>query len=157
MLGLIHASKTAMSKSIESASRILTYFHEIIYYHHHRNNSDILLKYKVMGRTQVYIYDRNKSCNKTHKWPLTLWGRVMHICVSKLTIIGSENGLLTGCHQAIIWTNAGVNELMLFYFAAYSFLVCKPFLHTRQAHICISAGLEKYTHFGCGSLVVFRF
>ena len=33
--------------------------------------------------------------------PLTLWGR-------KLTIIGSDNGLLPGQHQAIIWTNAGI-------------------------------------------------
>ena len=39
---------------------------------------------------------------------LTHWGRVMHICVSKLTIIGSDNGLLPGWRQAIIWTNAGI-------------------------------------------------
>ena len=32
----------------------------------------------------------------------------MHICVSKLTIIGSDNGLSPGRHQAIIWTNAGI-------------------------------------------------
>ena len=32
----------------------------------------------------------------------------MHICVSKLTIIGSDNGLLPGQSQAIIWTNAGM-------------------------------------------------
>ena len=31
-----------------------------------------------------------------------------HICVSKLTIIGSDNGLSPGCCQAIIWTNAGI-------------------------------------------------
>ena len=31
-----------------------------------------------------------------------------HICVIKLTIIGSDNGLSPGRHQAIIWTNAGV-------------------------------------------------
>ena len=39
---------------------------------------------------------------------LTHWGRVMHICVSKLTIIGSDNGLSLGRRQAIIWTNAGI-------------------------------------------------
>ena len=39
---------------------------------------------------------------------LTHWGRVMHICVSKLTIIGSDNGLSPGRHQAIIRTNAGI-------------------------------------------------
>ena len=33
---------------------------------------------------------------------LTHWGRVTHICVSELTIIGSDNGLSPGRHQAII-------------------------------------------------------
>ena len=45
------------------------------------------------------------------KWrehDLTHWGRVTHICVSKLTIIGSDNGLSPGRRQAIIWTNAGI-------------------------------------------------
>ena len=31
-----------------------------------------------------------------------------HICISKLTIIGSDNGLSPGRRQAIIWTNAGI-------------------------------------------------
>ena len=39
---------------------------------------------------------------------LTHWGRVTHICVSKLAIIGSDNGLAPGRRQAIIWTNAGI-------------------------------------------------
>ena len=32
-----------------------------------------------------------------------LWGRMTHICVSKQTIIGSDNGLSPGRQQAIIW------------------------------------------------------
>ena len=40
--------------------------------------------------------------------PLTHWGVVTHICVSKLSIIGSDNGLSPGWRQAIIWTNAGI-------------------------------------------------
>ena len=39
---------------------------------------------------------------------LTHWGRVTHTCISKLTIIGSDNGLLPDWCQAIIWTNAGI-------------------------------------------------
>ena len=39
---------------------------------------------------------------------LTHWGRVTNICVSKLTSIGSDNGLSPGPCQAIIWTNAGI-------------------------------------------------
>ena len=48
----------------------------------------------------------NSSCQ--HCRALTHWGRVTHICVSKLTIIGSDNGLSTDRRQAIIWTNAGL-------------------------------------------------
>ena len=32
----------------------------------------------------------------------------MHICIGKLTIIGSDDGLSPGWRQAIIWTNAGI-------------------------------------------------
>ena len=39
---------------------------------------------------------------------LTHWGRETHICVGKLTIIASDNGLSPGRRQAIIWTNAGI-------------------------------------------------
>ena len=39
---------------------------------------------------------------------LTHWGRVRHICIGKLTIIVSDNGLSPDRHQAIIWTNAGI-------------------------------------------------
>ena len=38
------------------------------------------------------------------KISLTHWGRVTHIYVSKLTIIGSNSGR----RQAIVWTNAGM-------------------------------------------------
>ena len=31
-----------------------------------------------------------------------------HICVGKLIIIGSDNGLSPDRRQAIIWTNAGI-------------------------------------------------
>ena len=39
---------------------------------------------------------------------LTHWGRVTHICVGNLTIIGSDNGFSPGRHQAITWTNVGI-------------------------------------------------
>ena len=39
---------------------------------------------------------------------LTHWGRETHICVGKLAIIASDNGLSPGRRQAIIWTNAGI-------------------------------------------------
>ena len=39
---------------------------------------------------------------------LTHWGRVMHVCISKLTIIGSDNGLSPQRRQTIIWTNGRI-------------------------------------------------
>ena len=39
---------------------------------------------------------------------LTHWGRVMGICIGKLAIIGSDNGLSPGRRQAIMWISAGV-------------------------------------------------
>ena len=53
------------------------------------------------------------SCNYRHKGSLahnqlTHWGRVTHICVGNLTIIGSDNGLSPGQRQAIIWNNARI-------------------------------------------------
>ena len=46
--------------------------------------------------------------DRTHGPALNHWGRVTHICVSKLTTICSDNGLSPGWRQAIIWSNAGI-------------------------------------------------
>ena len=48
--------------------------------------------------------------------PLELahWGRMTHICVGKLTIYSSYNGLSPGRRQAIIWTNAGILLIVSF-------------------------------------------
>ena len=56
----------------------------------------------------VLLWNKNMSCIMLLLSSLTHWGRVTHICVSKLTIIDSDNGLSPGRRQAIIWTNAGI-------------------------------------------------
>ena len=56
------------------------------------------------GHHGYWIYMYMLICLK----PLTHWGRVMHICISKLTIIGSDNGLAPGRRHTIIWTNDGI-------------------------------------------------
>ena len=56
------------------------------------------------GHTNGLTDEQGKS-NILH---LTHWGRVTHIYVSKLTIIGSDNGLSPDRRQAIIWINAGI-------------------------------------------------
>ena len=67
---------------------------------HRKNSTSYLLELCMQPTINICAaYKRNT---------LTHWGRVMHICVSNLTIIGSDNGLSPGRHQAIIWTNAGI-------------------------------------------------
>ena len=62
----------------------------------------------IMGIVTLAITTRTTILVPYLKSILTHWGREMHISVSKLTIIGSDNGLSPGWHQAIIWTNAGI-------------------------------------------------
>ena len=57
---------------------------------------------KINERVFVRVHFSGMFCSLTH------WGRVTHICVSRLTITGSDNGLSPGQRQAIIWTNAGI-------------------------------------------------
>ena len=62
----------------------------------------------------VWVRDKlasGKSCYFTETTSVVIlnhWGRVTHICVSKLTIICSDNGLSPGRRQAITRTNAGI-------------------------------------------------
>ena len=56
--------------------------------------------------TVMECHSRNNV--KSSGTALTYWGRVTHICVSKLTITGSDNGLSPDRRQAIIWTNDGI-------------------------------------------------
>ena len=92
---------------------------------------------------------------------LTHWGRVTHICVGKLTIIGSDNGLSPGRHQAIIWTNAGIlsigplgtnfNEILIG-FQTFSFKKMPLKVSSAKWRPCclglnvLTANLINYTH-----------
>ena len=50
--------------------------------------------------------DAHLSSHSTHA--LTRWGRVTRIFVSKVTTIGSDNGLSPGRLQTVIWTSDGI-------------------------------------------------
>ena len=75
-----------------------------------------LLTYMCVTRPQWFKERGNHKRHSTaplniislRTYKLTHWGRVTHICVGKLTIIGSDNGLSPGRRQAIFWTNAGI-------------------------------------------------
>ena len=71
---------------------------------------------------------------------LTHWGWVTHICVGKLTIIGSDNGLSSGRRQAIIWTNGGI---LLIRPLGTNFSEIRSEIHTfsfKKMHLKMSSG-----------------
>ena len=67
-----------------------------------------------MGATLMLKEKSTRTCHhllliyEPHHILSTHWCRAMHICVHKLTIIVSDNGLLSGRRQAIILTIAGI-------------------------------------------------
>ena len=69
----------------------------------------VRLGLKVRLTFSAFNVESHDYCNWDYVevWVLTHWGRVTHICVSKLTIIGSNIGLSPERRQAIIWNNAG--------------------------------------------------
>ena len=68
--------------------------------HSNHNNVDGFVQH--CGNSSASAMELPQSCTLTH------WGRVTHICVSELSIIGSDNGLSPGRRRAIIWTNDGI-------------------------------------------------
>ena len=66
------------------------------------------IKFKTEQPYMLPIYTFNRVLNQVHVPSLTHWGWVRHICICKMIIICSDNGLLLGWRQAIIWTNAGI-------------------------------------------------
>ena len=96
------------------------------------------------------------SQTKFRRVPLTHWGRVTHICVCKLTIIGSDNDLSPERRQAIIWTNAGIlligplatnfSEILV---EIQTFSLKKVPLKMSSAKCCsFRLGLNALTHWG---------
>ena len=68
-----------------------------------------LIQWPLENKDELPLKSSNGVSNKYLGYShITHWGRVTHICVSQLTIIGSDNGLSPGRRQAIIWTNAGI-------------------------------------------------
>ena len=65
--------------------------------------SNFVIYLSVWCVPNLFRYSYHCECrNQSH------WGRLAHICISKLTIIGSDNSLVPGQREAIIWTNAGI-------------------------------------------------
>ena len=114
-----------------------------LFYHRNFNSKSLTLVYKSLYK----IPFKYPSVNN-----LTHWGRVTHICVSKLTIIGSDNGLSPGRRQAIIWTNDGILLIRTFQ-THFSEIVSE--IHTfscKKIHWKMSSG--KWRPFCLGHIVL---
>ena len=83
---------------------------------------------------------------------LTHWGRVTHRCVSKLIIIGSDNWLSPGRHQAIIWTNAGI--LLIWTLGTnVSEIFSKVYIFSfKKMHLKMSSAKWRLFHLGLNEL-----
>ena len=83
-------------------------FSQCIY---HAVSNGLLYKIAIYRESIVTVVKqicKNRNIDTNIERHLTHWGRMTHICVSKLAIIGSDNGLSPDRRQAIIWTNAGI-------------------------------------------------
>ena len=87
---------------------------------------------------------------RLHLNVLTHWGRVTHICVGKLTNIGSDNGLSPGRRQAIIWTN---DEILLIGPLGTNFSEFLIVIHTFSFNKCTwKCRLRNGVHFVSASM-----
>ena len=72
------------------------------------NLNYVVKKYISLSKWYLPRLNWQTKQGNMRKPKLSHWGRVMHICVSELTIIGSDNGLTPGRRQAIIWPNVWI-------------------------------------------------
>ena len=87
---------------------------------HHLSQHWLIVSWMLWNKLHEIWIKMQKCCFFFKKrfrklWPfysglyvLTHWGQATHICVSKLTIIASDNGSAPGRRQAIIWNDAGI-------------------------------------------------
>ena len=101
---------TNLFRQIELVFFLLTCDRDSVLYYCRRNLCfQKTCKNTVLNNVFVIPKEDTMLISREHGWiALPHWGRVTHICVVNLTIIGLDNGLSPGRHQAIIWTNDGI-------------------------------------------------
>ena len=87
---IIHLFKATVWVSF-SLKKTLSLYH---YWAHYSKNQAIILN--------VVYHELHVNTLITH------WGQVIYVFVSNLATIGTDNCLLPGRHQAIIWISAGI-------------------------------------------------
>ena len=108
-----------------------------------------LRKWRLFPLTHIYVSFGQGEL-------LTHWGRATHICVSKLTTIGSDNGLSPGRRQAIMWTIAGILLIGPFGTNFSEIVISIQTFSFKKMHLKVSSvkwrpsclGLNVLTHWG---------
>ena len=75
------------------------------------------------------------------------------MCVSKLTIIGSDNGLSHGRRQAIVWTNAGILSIGPLETNVSEILIEIYRFSFKKMHLIMSSGKWRPFCLGLGVLI----
>ena len=97
-LAIVYSTGEFPTKMASNAKNI-----SIWWRHHENTRRDFSVRWQIC---EIWITSSKDQWLRGRL--LTHWGRVTHICVSNLAIIGSDNGLSPGRRTAIIWTNAGI-------------------------------------------------
>ena len=116
--------------------------YKIIYYHY----------YVWIVLTSKYLthWGQDKMAailQATFSKTLTHWSQVTRLCVSNLTIIGSDNGLLPNPHQANIWTYDGILLIGPTGITWSSMKFLSKFMHFHSRNSSWKPCLENGSHF----------
>ena len=103
------------------------------------------------GNIYVYIQVYNVEISLTH------WGRVTHICVGKLTIIGSDNGLSPDRRQAIIRINDGILLIGPLGTHFSEILIAILAFSSKKMRLKVSSAKRRSSCFGLNVLTAGRF
>ena len=112
-------------------------------------------KHNIINLNTYSILKKSFHIVNTQIPHLTHWGRVTHICVSKLTIIGPDNSLTSGRRQAIIWTNAGILWIWSLGTNFSEILIEKYTFSFKKMHLHMSSG--KWRPFCLGLNVIWHY
>ena len=112
----------------------------------------------IISETLWHWTERNLTRNVQDIYPwyefqyfkLPHWNQVTHICVSKLAIIGSDNGLLLRLRQAIILTNARI--LLIPPLGTFPLKFLLEFKHFDSRKCSWKCNLQNVIHFVLASI-----
>ena len=80
----------------------------------------------------------------------------MHICVSEIIIIGSDNGLSPSRRQAIIWTNAGILSIGPLGTKLSEKLIAIHIFSFKKMHLKMSSGKWRLFGLGLNELIIMK-